>query len=329
MKKLLKVLGIILTIFIIGVLGILAFLQLGFPKVSPAKELNIEYTSERIERGKYLAHHVTLCMDCHAERDFGQFAGPPKAGTLGKGGDVFDHQMGFPGVFYAKNITPTGISDYTDGELFRVITTGVDNEGEPIFPVMPYQYYGKMDPEDIYDIIAYIRSLPAQGSEIPESKADFPVNFIIRSVPKDGEPTKRPDPSDQIAYGSYLVNAAGCAECHTPVDAQGAIIPELSFTGGRSFVMPGGTLLSSNITPHENGLGGWTEDYFVQMFKQYEDSSYVNPPVAPGDYNTIMPWTMYAGMKESDLSAIYAYIMTLAPSPNSVTKWTAGAVAEN
>ncbi len=329
MKKLIKVLGIILSVSIVGVLGLLTFLQLGFPKVSPAEELSIEYTSERIERGRYLAHHVTLCMDCHAERDYSKFAGPAKPGTLGVGGDIFNQEMGFPGVFYAKNITPTGISDYSDGELFRLITTGVDNEGQPIFPVMPYQYYGKMDPEDIYDIIAYIRTLPANSKEIPESKADFPVNFIIRTVPKDGEPIKRPDPTDQVAYGAYLVNASGCVECHTPADPQGAIIPELSFMGGREFAMPGGTLHSSNITPHENGLASWSEDYFVQMFKQYEDSSYVSAQISPDDYNTIMPWTMYAGMKEEDLRAIYAYLKTLDPSDNMVTKWTPRVVASN
>ena len=53
------------------------------------------------------------------------------------GGDVFDQKFGFPGKYYAKNITPEGISRYTDGELFRVITTGVTKEGKALFPVMP------------------------------------------------------------------------------------------------------------------------------------------------------------------------------------------------
>jgi hypothetical protein len=40
------------------------------------------------------------------------------------------------------------------------------------------------------------------------------------------------------------------------------------------------------------------------------------------EYNTIMPWTMYARMTDEDLSAIYAYIRTLKPVKNAVTKFT-------
>src|SRR5690606_28300321 len=37
---------------------------------------------------------------------------------------------------------------------------------------------------------------------------------------------------------------------------------------------------------------------------------------------TIMPWTLYAGMTEEDLGAIYDYLRTIAPVKNKVTKWT-------
>jgi hypothetical protein len=95
------------------------------------------------------------------------------AGSFGKGGELFDEKFDFPGSFRARNITPAGISRYTDGELFRVITTGVTKEGKAMFPVMPYHNYGRMDEEDIKSIIAYIRSLPAITNEVPESKLIF------------------------------------------------------------------------------------------------------------------------------------------------------------
>lgn len=327
MKKLLKVatylVGAVVLLLICG----LAFLQLGFPKVDPAPELTLEYSPDRIERGAYLANHVTVCMDCHSTRDFSQFSGPPTPGTLGAGGDKFDHSMGLPGVFYAKNITPHGISDYSDGELFRLITTGVTNDGRPMFPLMPYSYYGKMDPEDIYDIIAYIRSLPSVTSEIPDSKADFPVNLILRTMPQNAEMAKKPTPTDQVAYGAYLVNASGCIECHTQVSPQGVIIPELAFSGGRTFPFPDGSKVSSsNITQcPDTGIGNWDEAAFVARFKQYADSGYVNPKVNPGEFNTIMPWTMYAGMKEEDLKAIFAYLKTITPIKNEVVRFTSAA----
>ncbi|SEF79065.1 c-type cytochrome [Algoriphagus boritolerans] len=325
MNKLLKIAAYLIAAVVLLLIIALAFLQLGFPKVDPAPELTIEYTPDRIERGAYLANHVTVCMDCHSTRDFSRFSGPPAPGTLGAGGDVFDHSMGLPGVFYAKNITPHGISDYSDGELYRLITTGVTNDGRPMFPLMPYTYYGKMDPEDIYDIIAYVRSLSAIETDIPDSEADFPVNLILRTIPKNAEMTKKPDPTDQVAYGGYLVNASGCVECHTQVDPQGMILQDVKFAGGRSFPFPDGSIVtSSNITQDdETGIGNWNEEMFVQRFAQYADSGYVIPKVSPGEFNTIMPWTMYAGMKKEDLRAIYAYLKTIEPIKNEVVKFAA------
>lgn len=324
MKKLFKILGIILLLLVIGVGILLLYVKMALPDVGEPEDLKIEYTAERIARGEYLANCVNVCMDCHSTRDWSKFSGPITPGTFGKGGDRFDQTVGMPGVFYAKNITPEGISRYTDGELFRVITTGVTKEGRAMFPLMPYPYYGKMDREDIYSIIAYIRSLAPIKNDIPESQADFPMNFILNTIPQKANLQTRPDPSDQLAYGAYLTNAGGCIECHTKVE-KGRIIPEFAFGGGREFSFPDGSVVrSANISPHETGIGQWTQESFVQRFKAYADSSYVLPEVKPGEFNSIMPWTMYANMKEEDLAAIYEYLRTVKPIENVVEKFTAG-----
>lgn len=330
MKKFFRIIAYIFGGLIILMVGAVAYLQFAFPNVSPAEELKIEYTPDRIARGAYLANHVTVCMDCHSTRDFSLFSGPPTPGTLGAGGDRFDQSIGLPGVFYAKNITPHGISDYSDGELYRVITTGVTNDGRPMFPLMPYSYYGKMDPEDIYSIISYIRSLPAVQTEIPDSKADFPVNLLLRTMPVNATPTPKPDPSDQVAYGAYMINASGCAECHTQVDPQGTIIKDQLYAGGRSFLFPDGSkVTSANLTQDkETGIGSWTEEMFVRKFTQYADSGYQIPKIPAGEFNSIMPWTMYSGMKEEDLKAIYAYLKTVEPIPNQVVKFTPAGSSE-
>ena len=330
MKKFFRIVTYIFGGLIILMVGAVAYLQFAFPKVNPPEELRIEYTPDRIARGSYLANHVTVCMDCHSTRDFSLFSGPPAPGTLGAGGDRFDHSIGLPGVFYAKNITPHGISDYNDGELYRLITTGVTNEGRPMFPLMPYSYYSKMDPEDIYSIISYIRSLPSVETEIPNSEADFPVNLLLRTMPGNATPTMRPDPSDQVAYGAYMINASGCAECHTQVDPQGTIIKDQLYAGGRDFLFPDGSkVTSANLTQdNATGIGSWTEEMFVAKFKQYTDSAYQIPKVQPGEFNSIMPWTMYAGMKEEDLKAIYAYLRTVEPIPNKVVKFIPAGASE-
>jgi mono/diheme cytochrome c family protein len=325
MKKLFKILGILLVIVIVAITALLLFVKMALPDVGEAEDVKIDYTADRIARGEYLANCVNVCMDCHSVRDWSKFSGPLTPGTFGQGGDRFDQNAGLPGVFYARNITPEGISRYTDGELFRVITTGVTKEGRAMFPLMPYPYYGKMDQEDIYSIIAYLRSLPSIKNDVPESVADFPMNFIINTIPQKANLTKRPDPSDELAYGAYMVNAAGCIECHTQLSDKGQIIMESAFAGGREFHFPNGAVVrSANITPDkETGLGTWTKESFIQRFKSYADSSYVIPTVSPDEFNTIMPWTMYAKMKEQDLAAIYAYLQTVKPIASTVTKFTA------
>jgi hypothetical protein len=323
MKKVLKVAGYLLAFIVLIVAGFLTYLKVALPNVGEPEQITIEYTPERIERGKYLAHSVSVCMDCHSTRDWSRFSAPLVEGTLGKGGERFDQTVGMPGVYYSKNITPAGIGRYTDGELFRVITTGVNKEGKAMFPLMPYWYYGRMDREDIYSIIAYVRSLPPIESTVPESKHDFPMNFIVNTLPKKAELQKRPDASDRLAYGAYMTNASGCKECHTQVK-QGQIIPELQYGGGRDFTMPDGSVIrAANITPDkETGIGTWSEEFFIQRFKIYADSAAANTTVNPGEFNSIMPWTMYAGMTNEDLGAIYAYLQTVTPISNTVEKFT-------
>lgn len=323
MKLLFKILGSLIALVIIAIIGLLVYVKAALPDVAEAEDLQIEYTAERIKRGEYLANGLCACMDCHSTRDWTKFSGPLVPGTLGKGGERFDQSMGLPGVFYSRNITPSGISRYTDGELVRVITTGVTKEGRAMFPLMPYPYYGKMDREDIYSIVAYVRSLSPLENEVPESEADFPVNFIMNTIPKEAAFTERPNVSDQVAYGAYLASAGGCVECHTPAE-QGRIIVEKSFGGGREFGFPDGSVTrSANITPDvETGIGGWTEANFIARFKLYADSAYTPPPVKPGEFNTIMPWTMYKNIKEEDLAAIFAYLKTVTPISNEVVPFT-------
>lgn len=322
MKKSKKIIGrVLLAIVVLVGLGI-AYITLMMPNVGAAPKMSIEYSPERIARGEYLANHVTICIDCHSSRDWSRFSGPPMENSLGMGGEVFDQKFGFPGKYVARNITPAGISSYTDGELFRVITTGVDKKGNALFPVMPYHYYGRMDEEDIKSIIAYIRTLAPIKNDVAASSSDFPMNIIIHTIPKKGEPTKMPSPSDKLAYGGYLVNAAACMECHTQFE-KGSLVAGTEFGGGRVFPFPDGSLVrSGNITPDvETGIGGWNEQQFLDLFHTRSDSATLATKLQPGDLNTIMPWTMYGKMHDEDLKAIYAYLKTVKPISNSVVKF--------
>lgn len=254
-----------LLVLVVG--GGMAWLYVGLPDVGPPPDITVEGTAEQVERGRYLAHHVSLCMDCHSQRDWSRYSGPISEGTMGAGGEVFPREFGFPGTFYSRNITPHNLGDWSDGEIYRLITTGVTREGEPIFPVMPYPGYSRMDPDDVHSIIAYLRTLEPKVNEVPASEPDFPMNLIMRTIPQPAQPMERPSPGDTAAYGEYLVTIAGCQDCHTPVQ-QGSFIDSLFMAGGRTFEMPFGTVRSSNITPHpETGIGRWDQQQFVARFK--------------------------------------------------------------
>ncbi len=322
MKKAGKILLWIFGIFVLVLAGAMGYLKFALPRVGAAPEMKVELTQQRIERGKYLANHVTVCIDCHSHRDWSRFSGPPDTATLGMGGDIFDQKFGFPGTYYARNITPEGIRNYTDGELFRVITTGVDRKGKAIFPVMPYHYYGQMDEEDINSIISYIRTLKPIKNVVPDSKSDFPMNLIINTIPQKASLTKMPSKSDVPAYGKYLVSAAACIDCHTQFD-KGNLVAGTEFGGGRKFSFPDGSLLTSgNITPDpETGIGNWSEENFLALFHSRSDSTTLSTKLKPGEFNSIMPWTMYGGMHDDDLKAIYAYLRTIKPIRNKVVKF--------
>jgi hypothetical protein len=159
----------------------------------------------------------------------------------------------------------------------------------------------------------------------------FPMNLIMRTIPS-GSPTPTDERmlQDEVVRGKYLLTVAACGECHTPQD-KGKQVAGKFLAGGMEFKFPNGAVVrSANITPDkQTGIGNWTEDAFVQRFKSYEGPEASAVKVAPEDFNTVMPWAMYAGMTEEDLRAIYKYLSSLEPYQNRVERFTpATAVAK-
>lgn len=323
MKKFLRILGILVLVLLIVIVGAITYITQALPNIDAPTDLKVEVTPERVERGAYLANSVCVCMDCHSTRDWNAFAAPLVGGTLGKGGEKFDRTMNFPGEFYSKNITPFALANWSDGEVYRAITSGVSKDGHPFFPVMPYGNYNKLATEDVYSIIAYLRSLdPIETEPYPASDIDFPLSVIMRTFPQPAHPMERPAMTDPN-YGEYVTNAAACIECHTNM-VKGEKVGE-TLAGGFEFLFPnGGVVRSANITPSDDGIGRWSKEQFIQRFKQYTDSSYVVPAVdwERGDMQTPMPWMMYSTMTEGDLGAIYDYLRTVKPVDGMIEKWT-------
>jgi hypothetical protein len=326
MKTFLKIGGILIILLMAAGVSGISYLNMAFPKVSPAENIKIESSPQRLERGKYLVENVCDCFGCHSQHDFQYFGMPIKAETKGQGGFLFDHKLlGLPGAIYSRNITPYGLKDWTDGEIVRALRVGVNKQGKALFNFMPYQQFTLLSREDLYSIVAYLRSLKPVAYDPPQTQLDFPVNLIIKTVPKDALAfPSMPDKKNVLEYGRYVVNAALCADCHTPVDAHGAPLPGMDFAGGMEFHFPGGgTIRSLNITPDGTGIADWSKDYFIKRFRLGRKIVESKTPVKPNEFNTPMPWEAYGHMTDEDLGAIYEYLHNVVkPVKHQVEKFT-------
>jgi hypothetical protein len=315
-RKIIKFFKYLFLSIIVILIGGYIYFNLTYPKTLPAPEVEIFPTQKRIERGDYLVNHVTVCLSCHSQRDWSIFSGPVIPGTEGMGGQKFEENI--PGTLYAGNITPSGIGEWTNGEVLRAITTGVTKDNRVLYPLMPYPEYHNLTMEDLYSIIAYIRTLQPIVHEVPISSIDFPTNILIKMIPSESyRPITSIDESNYIEYGKYLASIAACKNCHTPME-RGEFINDLNFSGGTKFSANGRIVEASNITPDiETGIGRLTKEDFISRFKQYENKTI---PVKPGEFNTPMPWTLYAGMNDKDLSAVYDYLKTIPPVHNKIER---------
>lgn len=316
MKKFLLVL---VSVIVLAIVGVITYVTTALPNVGEPENITIDVTPQMLERGKYLVETVSGCIDCHSVRDYTKWAGPIKEETRGGGGEKWTEEMGLPGNVISRNITPFAIGDWTDGELFRAITSGVSKDGSALFPIMPYHSYGKADKEDIYSIIAYLRTIEPNKSVPQKTELNFPMSLIVNLIPQKAEFGKKPSESNKVEHGKYMATLAACADCHTPME-KGEYIEGMEFAGGMEFPYPNGDInRSANLTPDKKtGIGNFSEEQFVSKFKSYADSNYVIRNLDAGEVNTMMPWLVYRNMKEDDLKAIYSYLMTLKPVKNEI-----------
>jgi mono/diheme cytochrome c family protein len=108
-----------------------------------------------------------------------------------------------------------------------------------------------------------------------------------------------------VERGEYLTRAADCMVCHTAKDGT-------PFAGGRAFVLPFGTIYSTNITPDtETGIGNYSDANFLDAV--HKGIGRGNTKLYPA-----MPYASYTYMSDADALAIKAYLFSLKPvqAPN-------------
>lgn len=111
-------------------------------------------------RGHYLAG-IARCLACHTTPTTGARPdGDPEAAVLGAGGAEFEGPWG---VSVAANITSSrdaGLGTWSDAEIRRAVTEGIGRDGRKLKPPMPYRSYAGLAPEDLNDLLAFLRTLP-------------------------------------------------------------------------------------------------------------------------------------------------------------------------
>ena len=281
----------------------------------------VDSQAVRIERGRYLAFSVVNCMDCHSKFDLEKFSIPHVPGTEGGGGNAL-HEIfnGFPGTLYIPNITPVALGDWTDEEIARAITRGINKRGDTLLPMMPYHFLNHIAEEDLRSVIAFIRTLKPIDSIPPRRNLAIPMAVFGPLPEGDYHQNKKPDTTDRIAYGKYLATIAHCEECHTTKTKEGRPDPNMRFAGGNTEPFKNFSVYTANITPDSTtGIGSWSEAAFIAKFRNSADPK--NLETKPGKYNTYMRWAYFGTMRDDDLKAIYAYLRTVPPVKHQVTKW--------
>jgi mono/diheme cytochrome c family protein len=121
----------------------------------PVGKVKAPPARDKLTYGRYL---VTIghCMECHTPRDE---KGQLVRAHLGAGGQVIEGPWG---KTVSRNLTPTGLRDWTDAQIAKAIREGVDRNGQHYRPPMAYEFYNHINDADIGAIIGYLRTLKPQ-----------------------------------------------------------------------------------------------------------------------------------------------------------------------
>jgi mono/diheme cytochrome c family protein len=243
------------------------------------------------------------CSSCHAV--------PDQPDRLRLGGGL---AIGSPfGTFYAPNISPDptdGIGRWSEADFVNAVTKGISPDGAHYFPAFPYTSYAHAKVDDVRDLFAYLKTLPAVSGAVRDHDLPFPFNIrrnvgiwkllFMNDQPFVADAARSP----QWNRGAYLVNGLGhCAECHSPRNVLGGIIAAQRFAGGPS---PEGEGWMPNIT--QKGIGEWSEKEIADFL---ETGEMPEGDTASGAMRPVIK--NLAQLTAEDRAAIAEYLKSLPP----------------
>ena len=291
---------LIVLAVVVGLIGLGAFWLVTIPATVSASAPPPHQPN--LDNGKTM-FFAGGCASCHATP--GQQDKTKLGGGLGLKSPF--------GTFYVPNISADrsdGIGGWTEAQFVTAMVKGTSPDGRHYFPAFPYTSYQRMRFEDLRDLFAHLKMLPAVQGRVRDHDVPFPFN-VRRALGGwkllflDGAPF-RPDPSKDAAWnrGAYLANGpAHCAECHSPRNSLGGVIARERFAGGPD---PEGEGWIPNITQH--ALSSWTQEQIARLLATGE--------MPDGDSVGGNMGKVVANIRElsdADRTAIAAYIKSLPP----------------
>ncbi|MEH2625663.1 mono/diheme cytochrome c family protein [Bradyrhizobium sp. AZCC 1719] len=243
------------------------------------------------------------CSSCHAV--------PNQPDRLQLGGGL---AMPSPfGTFYVPNISsdPTyGIGRWSEADFVTAVLKGTSPDGVHYFPAFPYTSYQNATVDDVRDLFAYLKTLPAVTGKTRDHDVPFPFNIrrnigVWKWLFMNGKPHIA-DAAHSASWnrGTYLVNGMGhCAECHSPRNFLGGIVEAQRFAGGPN---PEGEGWVPNIT--QKRLEEWSAKdiaYFLETGQTPDGDS------AGGSMVRVIKNT--SQLPPEDRDAIAEYVKSLPP----------------
>ena len=283
-----------------AVIGAAVFWVVTIPATVPASALGTHVPSAA--NGKEM-FYAGGCAACHATP--GQDDKTRLGGGLGLKSPF--------GTFYVPNISPDpndGIGKWSEADFVTAMLKGTSPDGRHYFPAFPYPSYQRMKVEDVRDLFAHIKTLPAVQGRVRDHDVPFPFN-VRRTLGGwkflflDGKPFQ-PDGSKSAQWnrGAYLVNGPGhCAECHSPRNPFGGIVAKQRFAGGPN---PEGEGWVPNIT--QQGLGDYSAEDIALLLEtgRSPDGEALGGSMIPVIRNT-------SQLSSESRDAMAAYIKSLPP----------------
>jgi len=272
-----------LALAVVSVVTLIGLVKVYAPKNIPVPDIKVAGTPEQIQRGQHLAN--AFCVECHStSREL------PLSGGRDMGKD-------FPiplGSFVPPNLTPGGeLKDWSDGEILRVLRSGVDDKEHGLM-FMSIVQVRHMSDDDLAAVIAFLRSQPAVENKTQEPPDQPTFLAAIMSgagmLPKPLAPVTGPITAPPVGptaeYGEYLIGFQDCRGCH------GA-----DLTGGTPGQLP-------PVGPNLRLVKGWTAEQFITTLRTGVDPS-------GHQLKDTMPWQTISRLDDVELSAMHAYLASL------------------